>query len=105
MGLSSYPSFESEPDFIGFIVQVETDAGEGLEGLIVAESHADKIVSRYLVRIRHDTAIYRKIGEGYHRARFGSFSEKQWVWIWFTAPAPDEFGATVDALQVAVISH
>ena len=93
----------SDPDFIAFIVEVERSKDRDLQGVIVAESHADKIVSRYLVRILDDTAIFDKAGESYRPARFRAFAEKQWVWIWFTAPAPDDFGATVDALQVAII--
>ena len=95
---------QSDPDFIAFIVEVERGGGKGLQGLIVAESHADKIVTRYLVRVLDDTAIVEKEGESYSQARFAALEAKQWIWAWFSEPAPDEFGATVEALQIAIIS-
>jgi hypothetical protein len=88
----------SDPEFVGFIVEVEPRAGQ-----IVTESHADKIVTRYVLTISDSTAVFEKDGEAYRPAGFDAFERQQWIWVWFTAPAPDEFGATVDALQVAII--
>ena len=107
VGCAATPSLEpirSSPDFIAFIVEAERSEDQDLQGLILAESHADKIVTRYLVRALDSTAIFVRRGESYSPAKFGALEAKQWIWIWFAEPAPEEFGATVDALQVAIIS-
>jgi hypothetical protein len=79
---------ETEADLIGFITEIRPD-GEGDNlGQINVESHADKIVSKYVITITYETLIFQQDGDDLRRAAFGTLENKQWVKIWFTGPVP-----------------
>jgi hypothetical protein len=92
----------SDPDFVGFVLAAGRVRDAGYTGIIVAESHADKIVTRYTVWVADDTPVFGGNTEGYHLVRFAALRPKQWVQIWFAGPAPDDFGASVRAVQVVI---
>ena len=102
-GITPAPEvIHSDPDFVGFVVEAARVRDEGFVGAILAESHADKIVTRYTVWVADDTPVFEQEGERYRLVRFGTLRPKQWVQVWFAGPAPELFGASVQAVQVVI---
>ena len=66
------------------------------------ESHADKIVSRYIVTITDETLIFRQDGDNLRQADIKAFENKQWVEIWFTGPVMESFPVQATAGQVVI---
>jgi hypothetical protein len=92
----------SAPDFVGFVLAAGRVRDEGYTGFIVAESHADKLVTRYTVWVADGTPVFERDAEEYRLVRFNALRLKRWVQIWFAEPAPDAFGASVQAVQVVI---
>ena len=93
---------ETEADFIGFITEIHL-GGEGhILGKISVESHADKIVSKYIITITDETLIFRQDGDNLRKANFKALENKQWVKIWFTGPVLESFPVQGTAGQVAI---
>ncbi len=93
----------SEPDFAGFITEIEPGANEGILGGILVESHADKVVDKYFVTIRGNTRIFEKQGEGHRPVSFHSLQVGDPVQLWFTGPILESFPAQATAQQVVIV--
>jgi hypothetical protein len=89
-------------DFIGFITEIHQVAAKDIQGTITVESHADKLVTRYLVTIKDETLIFRQDGENYSRAALKTLETKQWIKIWFTGPIMESFPMQGTAEQVVI---
>jgi hypothetical protein len=87
---------------VGFVVAAGRVRDEGFVGAVLAESHADKIVTRYTVWVADETPVFEQQGEAYRLVRFSTLRPKQWVQVWFAGPAPEDFGASVQAVQVVI---
>jgi len=95
---------ETEADFIGFITGIHpTEEGDTL-GQISVESHADKIVNKYIITIKDETLIFRQDGDNLHKVAFKVLENKQWVEIWFTGPIMESFPMQGTATQIVIIS-
>jgi len=108
MGLSldcaSAPKpIEKEADFIGFITEIHPNGERDVLGQIFVESHADKIVTRYVITITDETLIFRQDGNDLRRIAFQALENKQWVKIWFTGPIMESFPVQGTAGQVVII--
>jgi hypothetical protein len=93
---------ETEADLLGFITEIHPDREGDILGQISVESHADKIVSRYIVTITDETLIFRQDGDNLRQADFKAFEDKQWVEIWFTGPVLESFPVQAAAGQVVI---
>jgi hypothetical protein len=94
---------ETEADFIGFITEIQPNGERGTLGRISVESHADKIVSRYVITITDETLIFQQNGDDLRRAAFKTLENKQWVKIWFTGPVLESFPVQGTAGQVVIV--
>jgi hypothetical protein len=90
------------PDFNGFITGVNTIDNEDIVGSIAVESHADKLIEKYVVTIKKDTSIFRLVDGNYQEITFGDLEEKQWLEIWFDGPVAESWPMQAKALQVVI---
>ena len=98
---------ETEADFNGFITDINQTNGNGTIGQISVESHADKIVTKYIITVKDDTLIFQQDGfqqDGeIRRVTFNELeNNKQWVKIWFTGPVMESWPMQATARQVIV---
>jgi hypothetical protein len=100
---STATPIETEADFIGFITEIHPDGEGDVLGQISVESHADKIVSRYIITITDETLIFQQDGDDLHRADFKTLEDKQWVKIWFAGPTRESFPVQGTAGQVVIV--
>jgi len=56
-------ALETEPDFTGWVTEIHPIGNKGTLGQILVESHADKIVDKYMVTIKDETLILQQDGE------------------------------------------
>jgi len=90
------------PDFSGFISVIEpTATGEAI-GSVLVESHADKLLHRYLVDIAGDTEIISRIDAVERRIPFSALETRNWVEVWFkgSPSKPSPGGRTARVLLV-----
>lgn len=94
---------ERQADFTGFITEVQPADTNDIAGRITVESHADKLVERYVVTITDETLLFRRDGEVYHEANFAVLEPRQTIDLWFTGPILESFPMQETAEQVVVI--
>ena len=99
---SNTEPIETESDFTGFITDVQAGQAKDITGRISVESHADKIVSKYVITVNKDTAIFRQDGSNYNKAEFKELEARQWVKIWFTGPVLESWPMQATALQIVI---
>ncbi len=87
------------PDFTGFITEIQAlSHGEAL-GLVSAESHADKIVVKYVLTITADAEILELNGD---TAAFEDLETQQRIEVWFSGPVKESFPMQVDAGKIVI---
>jgi hypothetical protein len=99
---SSAEPVTSNPDFTGFITGVSAIDNKDVVGSIAAESHADKLVEKYVVTITKDTTLFRLVNGDYREISFGDFEEQQWLEIWFDGPVAESWPMQAKALQIVI---
>jgi hypothetical protein len=97
-----YETVTSDPDFVGFITDLQPVMDDGAIGQVLVESHADKIVTRYLVTITDATCILGGDGEDYAPTRLDALKTQQWVKVWFSGPVAESDPGQVGAQQIVV---
>jgi hypothetical protein len=102
---STAEPMETEADLIGFITETRPNGEGDIVGQINVESHADKIVSKYIITITDETLIFQQDGNDLRRTAFKTLENKQWVKIWFTGPVTESFPAQGTAGQVVIIGE
>jgi hypothetical protein len=100
---STAEPMETEADLIGFITEIRPNGEGDIVGQINVESHADKIVSKYIITITDETLIFQQDGNDLRRTAFETLENKQWVKIWFTGPVTESFPVQGTAGQVVII--
>ena len=100
--LSSAKPLTTEPDFYGYITGINAINNNDIIGSIAVESHADKIVEKYVITITEDTALFRQDGEDYREISFDDLEAKQWLQIWFDGPVMESWPMQARALQVVI---
>jgi len=104
VGCASAPeALETEPDFTGFITEIHTIDKTGTPGQILVESHADKLVDKYIVTIKEETLILEQDGDSRRQVAFEALETKQQVQVWFSGPVRESFPMQATAQQVVVI--
>lgn len=86
---------QTHPDFLGFITEIQP-------GQINVESHADKVVDRYIVTINEDTAIFKKEGGKLYYVSTEALETKRWVQIWFFGPVMESWPKQATAGQIVI---
>jgi hypothetical protein len=98
-GLGAKP-LETEADFTGFITDIDLGIYKDIAGRISVESHADKIVTKYIITIKKDAGIFRQDGENLRKAAFADLAAKQSVKIWLTGPVLESWPIQATAQQI-----
>ncbi|MGD8998691.1 MAG: hypothetical protein PVH80_11340 [Anaerolineae bacterium] len=93
---------KTEADFIGFITEIHPKGGGDAPGEILVESHADKIVTRYIVAVTRETLIFRQDGDDLRKTGFKTLENKQWVEIWWAGPTTGNDPVQGTAAQVVI---
>jgi len=91
-------------DFTGFITRIETSGTTGV-GVIYAESHADKLVHRFVIKVTGNTLIYRLDGGNYQSIDISMLLVQDQVQVWFSGKARESKPGRGKARQVVVINH
>jgi hypothetical protein len=91
-----------EQDFSGFITEIHANGRGGVAGQVFVESHADKIVSRYVIRVTNETLIFRRDGDDLLKASFKTLENKQTVDIWWAGPTTGTFPVLGTAAQIVI---
>jgi len=93
---SATEPLQTEADFWGFITEIQPRQ-------ILVESHAHKIVDRYVVTITDKTMIFEQEGDKLRHVSFGAFETKQWVRIWFSGPVMESWPKQAAAGQIVIM--
>lgn len=101
---STTKPIETGEDFIGFITEIHPNGERGILGRISVESHADKIVNKYIITVKNETLIFQQDGDSLRKVSFKALENKQWVKIWFLGPIMESFPMQGTAEQVVIIS-
>jgi len=96
-------ALETEPDFTGFITEIHPIGEKGTLGQILVESHADKLVDKYMVTIKDETQIFKQNGQERRRVAFEALETKHQVQVWFSGPIMESFPMQGTAQQVVII--
>jgi len=99
---SAPKALQTESDFTGFITEIHPIGKGGTLGQILVESHADKLVDKYMVTIKDETLILKQDGENRRQVTFGALETKQQVQIWFSGPILESFPAQATAQQIVI---
>lgn len=89
--LSKDTPLQTEADFTGFITDIHPVGKEDTLGQILVESHADKLVDKYMVAINEETLIFKQDGENRRKVAFAALETQQRVEVWFTGPIMESF--------------
>jgi hypothetical protein len=96
---------ETEADFIGFITEIQPGQNKDIIGQISLESHADKVVTKYVVTIKDETLIFQQDGDNLLKTAFKTLENKQWVKIWFSGPVMESWPMQATAQQIVIVEH
>jgi len=88
-------------DFEGFITR--TDMGSS-NSVIYAESHADKLVSRYVIEVTGNTLYFRQDGEKFTPVSAGELTTTDQVKVWFAKPVKGDRPKRGTAEQVVIVT-
>jgi len=94
---------QTEADFTGWVTEIHPIGDKGRLGQILVESHADKIVDKYMVTIKDETLILQQDGENRYEVDFEALETKKQVQIWFSGPIMESFPMQGTAKQVVII--
>jgi hypothetical protein len=99
---STAEPIETEADFIGFITEIHPTKGRDVHGQLFVESHADKIVTRYVITITDETLIFQQDTDYLRVVDFKALENKQWIEIWWAEPPTGTFTVEGIAAQVVI---
>ncbi len=106
LGCASAPEpLQTEADFTGFITEIQPIGEKGVLGQIHVESHADKLVDKYVVTIKDEALIFKQDGENRSQVAFETLETTQQVQVWFIGPILESFPMQATAQQVVIIEY
>lgn len=100
---SAPKALQTESDFTGWVIEIHPIGKGGTLGQILVESHADKLVDKYMVTITDETLIFKQDGENRRHVTFKALEATQQVQIWFSGPILESFPAQATAQQIVII--
>jgi len=92
----------TEPDVTGFITNVESISGKDIVGRISVESHAEKIVDKYVITIKRGTGIFLQQGETLQNVTFDYLENQQRINLWIDGPIMESFPMQATAGQIVI---
>jgi hypothetical protein len=92
-------------DFTGFITEIKPPRAQDGVGTVFAESHADKLVHRYVIAVTHDTLIFRQDGDTFQPESFDRLLLQDQIRVWFSGPVEKTFPVQGIAKQVVIFNH
>jgi Protein of unknown function (DUF3221) len=101
-GCASPKPLKTEADFYGFITDIQAGQAKDVKGILSVESDADKIVTKYVITVNKDTAIFRQEDSNLKNADFNELENKQWVKIWFTGSVLESWPMQATAKQIVI---
>jgi hypothetical protein len=93
---------DTEADVTGFITSIQAIAENDIIGRISVESHADKIVDKYVITVTRDTGLFREAGGELQGITFNALEDQQWVKLWFEGPVMESFPMQATASQIVI---
>ncbi len=93
---------QTEADFTGWVTEIHPIGDKGTLGQILVESHADKIVDKYMVTVKDETLILQQDGEKRREVDFEALETQQQVQIWFSGPIMESFPMQGTAEKVMI---
>lgn len=94
---------ETAADFTGFITDIQPATEPDPVGRVSVESHADKIVTKYVVSVNKNTFIFRQNAESISPGNFAALENRQWVKLWFSGPVLESFPMQATASQILIL--
>ena len=94
---------ETPADLLGFVTEISPIGVGGIIGQISVESHADKIVSKFVITIDDGTLVFRQHDNNLHPAGFEALESKQWLKVWFAGPVVESFPVQGTAGQIVLV--
>ena len=94
-----------DPDFVGFVTEINRRGAGEVVGRITVESHADKLVRRHLVTLTTSTLFFRQEGSARKSSDFSSLKEKDFVQLWFSGSNVKPYPPEVTARQLVIIDE
>jgi hypothetical protein len=70
----------------------------------MVESHADKLIRKYMVTIKDETLIFKQDGGNRRQVDFKALETRQQVQIWFSGPILESFPVQGTAQQIVIIN-
>ena len=95
-------ALDTESYFTGWVTEIHPIGEKDTLGQILVESHADKIVDKYMVTIKDETLIFKQDGEERRQVTFETLETTQQVQIWFSGPIMESFPMQGTAQQVVI---
>ncbi len=97
---------QTEPDFVGDIIEVNSIGENDVLGTILAEGK-DVIQSsdKYVVTIYEDTPVLEQDGNIANNISFAQLEVGQKVQIWFSGAIRESYPAQVDAAQIMIVNN
>ena len=97
---------QTEPDFIGDIIEVLSIGESDVLGTILVEG-TDVIQSsdKYVVTVKMETLILEQDGKIVNRISFADIESDQQVRIWFSGAVRESYPAQVDAAQIMMVNN
>lgn len=103
VGCATIPQpLRREQDVSGFITDIQPNGRGGVAGHVYVESHADKLVTRYVIRVKKETLIFEQDDDDLSRVRFSALANKQTVEVWWAEPATGTFPVLGTAAQIVI---
>ncbi|MGD2145778.1 MAG: hypothetical protein PVH41_03675 [Anaerolineae bacterium] len=91
-----------EQDVSGFITDIRANGRGGVAAQIVVESHADKLLARYVIRLRKETLIFQQGDDDLRSVSFSALANKQTVQVWWAEPTTGTFPVLGTAAQIVI---
>lgn len=89
-------------DFTGYVTHIKLHQNRSGIHTISAESHADKLVHRCLIKVTNNTMFFKLEGETYHPSGPDKLKLKDQIQVWFFKPAKNSIPDYGKAKQIVI---
>jgi hypothetical protein len=93
---------DTKADVTGFITNVQMIAEKDIVGRISVESHADKIVDKYVITVNRKTGLFQQEGDRFKNITFNQLENQQWIKLWFAGPVMESYPMQATARQIVI---
>ena len=96
---------QREPDFSGFITSTLPESSGVFVGTIIVESHADKLLSRVVLKVKADTPIFLFENSESALVSFNHLKNQDRVHIWYAGLPQKGFPTVATAEQIYIFRN